>query len=156
MRVARLMLAVCAAGVALPIVALAMPPHGRFGMEGRPPFMDELFPPRIVMQHQQEIGLRDSQREAITKAMTNTQAQLVDLQWRFEEASAALTKLLAQLSIDESAAIDQAGRVMAVEQELKKAHLSLLIQIKNQLDPAQQEKLRELRGHGDGHGSDDP
>ena len=143
-------LAVGALVIALPAMAFAMPPHGRFGIEGRPAFLDELFPPRLVMQHQQEITLRAAQREAITKVMTDTQARLVDLQWRFEEASAALTKLLAQATIDESAALDQAARVMAVEQEMKKAHLALLIEIKNQLEPAQQAKLRALRGSGEG------
>jgi Spy/CpxP family protein refolding chaperone len=125
-----------------PALAVAGPPHGRMG---RPEFLDELFPPRLVMRHQSDIGLRPEQREAISKAMTATETRLVEVQWQLEEQSAALRKLLAQPSVDQAAALAQAERVMALEQEMKKAHLALLIQIKNQLDPAQQEKLRPLR-----------
>ena len=136
--------------VLMPALAEARSPdslHAR----GRPAFLEELFPPRLVMRHQTEIGLTPAQREAITKAMTATEARLVELQWQSEEQSAALTKLLAQPSVDQAIALDLAARVMAIEQEMKKAHLALLIQIKNQLEPAQQEKLRALRGRGGRH-----
>ena len=49
-------------------------------------------------------------------------------------------------------ALAQAERVMTVEQEMKKAHLALFLQIKNQLDATQQAKLRALRGHGERRG----
>jgi Spy/CpxP family protein refolding chaperone len=123
---------------ALPV--LAMPPN-----MGRPRFLEELFPPRLVMQHQTQIGLTHAQREAISKIMADTQKRLVDLRWRFEEQSTALTKRLAEPQVDADAALALSDRVMEVEREMKKAHLAMLIAIKNQLEPAQQEKLRALR-----------
>jgi Spy/CpxP family protein refolding chaperone len=134
-----------------PALAAAMPPDG-MGPMGRPKFLDQLFPPRLVMENQGEINLTSAQRDAITKTMAETETRLVELQWRFEEQSAALTKLLAQPTVDTAAALAQAERVMAVEQEMKKAHLALLLQIKNQLDATQQAKLRALRGHGERRG----
>jgi Spy/CpxP family protein refolding chaperone len=134
-----------------PPLAAAMPP-GSMGPMGRPKFLDQLFPPRLVMENQGEINLTPAQREAISKTMAETEKRLVELQWRFEEQSAALTKLLAQPTVDTAAALEQAERVMAVEQEMKKAHLAMLLRIKNQLDATQQEKLRALRGHGERQG----
>ena len=127
--------------------ALALSPEGM----GRPRFLDELFPPRLVMQHQTQIGLTAEQRDAISKIMTDTQKRLVDLRWRLEDQSTALTKLLAQPKVDADAALALSDRVMDLEREMKKAHLAMLIAIKNRLEPSQQEKLRTLRGHEPRH-----
>ncbi len=117
-----------------------------FGGKGRPEFLRELFPPRLVMRHQTAIALTAAQRGAISTAMAETQTRLVEIQWRLAEQSAALEKLLAGPRIDRAAALAQAARVMKIEEEMKTAHLALLIAIKNQLEPDQQTKLRELRG----------
>ena len=68
---------------------------------------------------------------------------MVDLQWEIESGTQALGELVAKREIDESAALAEAERLMRAEQELKKAHLALLIRIKNQLTPTQQSELRE-------------
>ena len=54
------------------------------GGPGGPPFMENLFPPGLIMRHQTDIGLTPAQRDAITQAMSDTEKQLVDLQWQFE------------------------------------------------------------------------
>ena len=131
--------------LAAPSLATAMSPHG-LGGKGRPEFLQELFSPRLVMRHQTAIELTPTQRGAISKAMAETQARVVEIQWRLAEQSAALEKLLAEPRVDRAAALAQAARVMRIEEEMKTAHLALLIEIKNTLEPAQQTKLRELRG----------
>jgi Spy/CpxP family protein refolding chaperone len=117
----------------------------RGGPDRRPPFLEHLFPPVLVMRNQGEIGLTDGQRDAITRAMAKTEKQLVDLRWQFEGESEKLTRLLRGTTVDESAAMAQAAKVMDVEQRMKRAHLALLVRIKNQLTPAQQETLATLR-----------
>jgi len=107
--------------------------------------MENVFPPGVVMRHQGDVGLTDEQRAAITKQMEDAQKALVTLQWEVERESEKLGKLLAGARIDEGAALRQADQVMNAEQRLKKAHLTLLIRIKNDLTPEQQQKLRELR-----------
>ena len=97
------------------------------------------------MEHQQEIGLRPPQVDAIKRAMTETQQQLLDLQWRLESESEALGKLLAADHVDEEAVLAKLDQVTAIEQQVKKANFTLLVRIKNQLDPQQQAKLRALR-----------
>jgi Spy/CpxP family protein refolding chaperone len=112
---------------------------------GAPPFLENLFPPGLIMRHQADIGLTAAQRDAITQAMSETEKQLVDLQWQFEGEADKLTKMLDGAKVDETAALAEAEKVMAIEQRIKKTHLTLLLRIKNQLDAAQQDKLRALR-----------
>jgi Spy/CpxP family protein refolding chaperone len=135
--------------VAAPLLVAAQPMEppmggGPPGMGG-PSFLENVFPPGLIMRHQSDIGLTDAQREAITKHMEDAQKALVTLQWDVERESGKLGKLLAAERIDEAAALRQADQVMSAEERLKKAHLTLLIRIKNALTPAQQEKLRQLR-----------
>ena len=112
---------------------------------GPPPFMRQVFPPKLVMEHQQEIGLRPGQVEAIKHAMNEAQQQLVDLEWRLNAESEALGKLLSADHVDEAAVIAKLDQVTAIEQQVKKANFTLLVRVKNQLDPEQQAKLRAIR-----------
>jgi len=115
------------------------------GMMGPPAFLEHVFPPEVVMRHQGELGLTPAQQEAMTQIMAETQAKLVELQWKFEAAMQALTKLLEKDTVDEAAALAQWDQLTGIEQQIKKAHLTLLLRIKNQLTPSQQEQLRALR-----------
>ncbi len=54
-------------------------------------------------------------------------------------------RLLQARPVDESAVLAQADRVMNLEREIKKAHLSLLVRVKNLLTQPQQDKLAALR-----------
>lgn len=118
---------------------------GRGGFMGPPRFLEHVYPPRLVMRHQEEIRLSADQRAAITAAMAETQKSLVELQWEHEAAVAKLDKLLEPSVVDAKAAAAQAERVMDVEGRMKRTHLGLLVRIKNLLSPAQQERLRTLR-----------
>jgi len=112
---------------------------------GPPSFLRRVFPPKLVMEHQQELGLEQSQIDAIKEAMRETQQQLVDLQWRLDAESEALDRLLSADHVDETAVLAKLDQVTAIEQQVKKANFGLLVKIKNQLTPAQQAKLRTLR-----------
>jgi Spy/CpxP family protein refolding chaperone len=112
---------------------------------GAPAFMEQLFPPRLVMENQQELGLKPAQVDAIKKAILEAQQKLVDLQWKLEADTEALAKMLAQDEVDEAAVLAKLAEVTASEQRVKTINLTLLVRIKNELDPAQQAKLRALR-----------
>lgn len=123
--------------------------HAPGGGHG-PGFVERMFPPGLVMRHQQEIALTDAQRDAIKQIMADTERTLVDNRWALEGEVEKLTRLLDADTVDEKAALAQADRVMQAEQALKKSHLTLLIRIKNALTPAQREKLQALRGRDPG------
>ena len=98
------------------------------------------------MQHQQDIGLRAEQRAAITKAIQDFQGRVVDLQWRMQDQSQRLASLLEKPAVDQAAALTQVDEVLSVEREVKRAHITLLINIKNTLSAEQQAKLAAMRG----------
>jgi len=110
------------------------------------PLARVLFPPELVMQHQQDIGLRAEQRAAITKAIQDFQGRVVDLQWRMQDQSQRLASLLEKPAVDQAAALTQVDEVLSVEREVKRAHITLLINIKNTLSAEQQAKLAAMRG----------
>jgi len=111
------------------------------------PIARNLFPPDLVMNHQNEIGLREDQRTAIRTELQKAQSKFVDLQWRLQDETEKMTMLLRQKPIDEAKVLAQSEIVMSLEREIKKTQLSLLIRIKNSLTDEQQAKLAALRGH---------
>lgn len=116
------------------------------------PLAEFLFPPELVMGHQRELGLSPDQRTAITEAIKGFQAAVVDLQWQMQDEQAKLAELLRRPAADEKAVLAQTDRVLEVERQVKRAHLSLLIRIKNSLTPDQQARLRAARGPARGPG----
>jgi Spy/CpxP family protein refolding chaperone len=108
-------------------------------------FASRLFPPELVMQQQRRLGLTAEQRDRITAAIKELQGQVIDFQWRMQDEEQRLTGLLDQPSVDATAALAQVDRLLEIERQIKKAHLGLLIKIKNVLTPEQQETLRQVR-----------
>ena len=148
-------LALLAIFAALPAAAEVGGPHGM--RMGPPAFLRQLFLPTVVMQHQSEIGLTDAQRKAITDDMAATEKKVLEVRWSIEQKSEALEKLLAADKVDESAVLARSGEILDLERQMKRAHLGLLVRIKNQLTPAQQTKLKELRPRfGEGRGGGGP
>jgi Spy/CpxP family protein refolding chaperone len=129
------------------------PGGGPGGIMGGPPggppaFLSQVFSPKLVMEHQQEIDLKPGQADAIKQAMLETQKQLLDLQWQLDAESEALGKLLAADHVDEKAVLEKLDRVTEIEKQVKKTNFALLVRIKNQLDGEQQKKLRTYRRNG--------
>lgn len=136
---------------------------------GRPQFLDELFPPPMLMRVQGELGLTGEQRTAITDAVKATQDRLNTLQWDLAAKNEAVAKMLAPDHVDPESALAAAAQSIDLEGQIKKEHLKLLVQIKNVLTPAQIAKLRAQRqdrcgddrpgppgGPGHGHGGPPP
>ena len=114
------------------------------------PLAQHVFAPDLVMRHAAEIGLDEKQRAAIKDAVIQTQSKLLDVQWEVQAESEKLARLLQASPVDETAVLAQADKVMAFERDVKKAHLSLLVRVKNVLTDAQREKLKELRRRAEG------
>jgi Spy/CpxP family protein refolding chaperone len=109
------------------------------------PFATVLFPPELIMQHARAIRLTDDQRGTITSHIEQLQSRVVRMQWQLTEQVQALRGTLARPRVDQDRAIDQLNRVLDTEQDIKKAHLEMLIRIKNVLRPEQQAELARLR-----------
>jgi Spy/CpxP family protein refolding chaperone len=84
------------------------------------------------------------QRTTIKAEIQKTQSRFVDLQWDLQAESERMARLLQARPVDEAAVLAQADRVMSLEREIKRAHLSLLVRIKNLLTELQRDKLLML------------
>jgi Spy/CpxP family protein refolding chaperone len=109
------------------------------------PFASVLFPPELIMQHARAIRLSDEQRAAITKLIEQLQGRVVGLQWQLTEQVQSLRETLSRTRVDQDRALDQLNRVLETEKSIKKAHLEMLIRIKNVLRAEQQAQLARLR-----------
>src|SRR5213593_874640 len=136
-----------ALGIALALAVLGsgaasqQPSPGPGGPPGAPrpedPLARFLFPPELVMQQQRAIGLKPEQRTTITRVIQEFQTKMLDETQR-------LTELLDKPTVDQTAALAQIDKLLAVERDVKRAHIGLLIQIKNNLTADQQARLRQV------------
>jgi hypothetical protein len=96
-----------------------------------------LYPPDIIMRHQQRLGITDDQRSSISKAVQKFQSEVAELQWTLQNEQQLLRQSFSGYSIATEAALTQAERTLGFESEFKLAHFRLLIAIKNELTEKQ-------------------
>jgi Spy/CpxP family protein refolding chaperone len=104
-----------------------------------------LVPPELVMAHSDEIGLSEQQRATIKAEVQKIQSRFIDAQWDMQEQTSKMTRLLQQTPVDEAKVLEEADKIMSLEREIKRAHLTLLLRIKNALTPDQIAKLEVFR-----------
>jgi TonB-dependent SusC/RagA subfamily outer membrane receptor len=105
-----------------------------------------LYAPEFVMAHQEAIGLTPQQRAAIQDAVKTIQSKMiVDTQFKLAAATEKLTRSLAGTTVDEVLVLQQIDQTLALEREVKRAQMALLVRIKNQLTAPQQRLLDKLR-----------
>lgn len=120
----------------------APPADALFSMRG------DLYPPELVMRHQKAINLEPNQKQAIRDEIRQAELQFLDLKWEVQDAAESLRALLEEERVDEERALGLLGKILAVEEEIKRTQFTLMIRIKNILTPAQQRLLNELRPRG--------
>lgn len=108
------------------------------------PISRYLFPPEKILGRSEEIGLDEAQRKAIRNEVHKAQAKFLDLQFDLQGETEKMARLLQEKPVDEGKILSQVDRMLALEKEIKKTHISLLVRIKNLLSLAQQAKLSEV------------
>lgn len=132
------------AAVAL-LTALSAAARPAAAQASRDPVGDNFFPPHLLVQNQQELGLTEEQKESIQDEVRKAQDQFQDLQQRLQKEMAALGDLLRQDKTDEKKALEQLDKVLDAERAIKRAQLAVAVAVKNMLTPEQQAKARVLR-----------
>jgi Spy/CpxP family protein refolding chaperone len=112
---------------------------------GDDPISRAVFPPELVMKHAQEINLDERQRAAIKEEVQKMQAKATDAQFDLQGETQKLVRLIQARPVDESSVLAQVDKVLALERQVKRAQILLLVRIKNLLTEPQQAKLAELR-----------
>jgi Spy/CpxP family protein refolding chaperone len=121
------------------------PMHGP--QPGQDPLGRNFYPPELVMQHQEEIGISDEQKAYLRSEIRQAQTSFTDLQWKLQDEAEKMMALVKQQKVDEQQVLGQLEKVLAAEREIKRAQITLLVRIKNKLTAEQRAKLDELRGH---------
>jgi Spy/CpxP family protein refolding chaperone len=127
------------------------PPAPAPPMQPRPeddPVGRRLFPPELIMGHATEIGLRAEQRDAIVAEVQRIQGEMPKLQSQMLEARDKIVAALDGHPIDVAQLAERADVLFAIENQVKRAQLTLLARIRNVLTPEQRAQLERLR---DGH-----
>jgi Spy/CpxP family protein refolding chaperone len=127
------------------LALLTLLPLSLTAQEPEPEFARHLFPPELVMQHQQSIRLTEEQRTSITQSIRELQLKVVELQWKMQDEAQKLNELVERSRVDEAQTLAQVDRVLGIEREIKRAHMALLVRIKNTLTSEQQSALTAVR-----------
>lgn len=109
------------------------------------PLREYVFPPELVMQNQQAIGLSDDQKASLKTEMRQAQTHFTELQWKLQDEMERLATLLKPAKVDEQQALAQLEKVLSAERDIKHTQMSLLIRIKNHLTADQQARLQEIQ-----------
>ena len=123
---------------------------------------DIMIPPQMILQHADELGLDDGQKQFIQSQVEQMQSKFPDLQQNLQKEVGALGELLHQEHPDEQKTLAQLDKVLDGEREIKRAQLSLALAIRGKLTPEQQGKMREMRqkmmaeAHEHGQGQQPP
>ena len=112
---------------------------------GPDPFGGSFFPPELVIQNQQAIGLSDEQKTYFRTEIRDAQLKFTDLQWKLQDEMEKMVSLVKQPRVDEQQVMAQLDKVLTAEREIKRAQIALLVHIKNKLTPDQQAKLDDIR-----------
>ncbi|HEY8079660.1 MAG TPA: periplasmic heavy metal sensor [Labilithrix sp.] len=111
---------------------------------GADPIRDRLIPPELVMEHQGDLALTIAQRDAINAEVDKLQRDVLRMQWDMQAEKEKLVKALDADHVDEPAVNASAARVMKLENDIKSAHLAMLVHVKNALTSDQIRTLRTL------------
>ena len=119
------------------------------GLRGQQPDQDPIgqsfFAPELVIGHQEAIGLSDEQKAFFKTEIREAQVKFTDLQWKLQDEMEKLVALVKQPRVGEKESLAELEKVLALEREIKRAQVALLVRIKNKLTPEQQSKLVEIR-----------
>jgi len=105
-----------------------------------------LYPPELIMAHQEAIGLTERQRTAIQEAVHDAQSKLLDMQFRMSAEVEKLQRLIQATTPDEPKVLDEVNRVLTLERDVKVTQMTLMVRIKSQLTERQQGLLDQMRG----------
>ncbi len=109
------------------------------------PLGNYVFPPELVMQHQNEIALTGEQKNYLRGEIQRVTTRFTELQWQLQDAMEGLIATMKEDSVNEQQAQAQLDKVLDTEREIKHLHVGLAIRIKNKLTPEQQAKLLTIK-----------
>jgi Spy/CpxP family protein refolding chaperone len=111
----------------------------------RDPIGANLIAPELLMKNQDALGLTDEQKDFLKEETRWAQERFKEIQQQLQKETDALVEMLKQELIDEPKALDQFDKIVDLEKQMRRTHLTLAIAIKNKLTPEQQAKAAKMR-----------
>ena len=121
------------------------PPQGPHPPPPPDPVGQNLFPPELVMQHRQAIGLTDDQKNAIKQELMRASTHFNELQWQMQDEMETMDNLTKGNTVDEAQVLAELDKILNLERDLKRTQLTVAIRIKNKLTADQQNQLRTMQ-----------
>ena len=109
------------------------------------PIGQNLFAPDLVMQHQDALGLTEDQKTYFKTEIHQSQMKFMDWQWKLQEEMEKLVAIIRQPHVEEKDTLAELEKILAIEREVKREQVTLLVRIKNKLTPDQQGRLVKIR-----------
>ena len=107
-------------------------------------FKGKLFPPNIILEHQDELGLSKEQFTAIRAAVVEVQSNVAGHEWDLREAYQRVLSDLDESPIDEDKVLDDVDAALRAENQVKKLQVAMLIKLRNLLTDEQVEHLQSV------------
>jgi hypothetical protein len=120
---------------------------------GGDPLRSLLIPPELIMGHQGALNLSEGQGEEIRELLASTQGEFSRAQWNLKRELERLNNLLRDRNSPDQAVLDQSEKVMTIEMEIKKLHLSMLLGVRRVLSDEQYEQALQIKKQMQGHGT---
>lgn len=104
-----------------------------------------LYPVNFIMQNARALGLSEEQRSFMQDEIQATTKKYNELQWQLNDSMEVLVDAVKADATAEQEALNLLEKVLTLEGEIKRIHLTMGIRIKNKLSPEQRKKLEALR-----------
>ncbi len=108
-------------------------------------FKGKLFAPKVILEHQDELGLSKEQFTAIRAAVVEVQASVAGHEWDLREAYMQTLASLDETPVDEDKVLQSVEAALLAENEVKKLQVRMLIRLRNLLTDKQIEYLQAQR-----------
>jgi Spy/CpxP family protein refolding chaperone len=108
-------------------------------------FKGKLFPPNIILEHQDQLNLSKEQFTAIRAAVVEVQGNVAEHEWDLREAYQRAMADLDESPVDEDKVLENITAVLNAENEVKKLQVAMLVRLRNLLTDEQMAYLRSVK-----------
>jgi len=109
------------------------------------PFKGRLFPPNVILEHQQALELSEQQLKDIRSAVIEVQSNIAEHQWDLRDAYQRVMTQLEQSPVDEASVLNDIDQALAAENKVKRMQVAMLIRLRNVLTEEQFAYLQATR-----------
>ncbi len=117
-------------------------------------FKGRLFPPNVILKHQDALELSKDQFTAIKAAVVDVQANVAGHEWDMREAYVNIMAELDKSPVDEARVLTFISAALLAENEVKKEQVTMLIRLRNLLTEEQITYLQSQHGANKGGWND--